>query len=413
MVRSKVAVFHPGVQHSWQTARALQDLGRLEWYATSIYHQPDRWPYSLGRLPGPVGRRLAREFSRFSAPGLDPTLVRTGGIHEWLERMAARAGFFKLSRRIDIAGNHAFARLIEEEIGSAAPFALWGYDGSSRDAFGLAAQRGRFCVLDRTIGHWRTMNTVLDGVREQWPEWFEASSGRIPQHQIDLAEDELHQADLIVTGSEFAARTIREESPFTASKLRVLPYCYDEVLFADQPTPTPVPRDGPVKFLLVGQLGPRKGIHLLLQAISRIPPQQASLTLLGKLSVPPQTFAPYRDRVTHISGVPRSEVPAVMAAHHVLVFPSYFEGSALSLIEGLASGLAIIQSENSGNGVTPDCGIMLEELSVDALTEAMMVPVRDRALLDSWRLAAQAEAPRYSFAQYRDNIEALLTSAGL
>ena len=51
----KVAVFHPGTQHSWQTAFALQQLGRLQWYATSIFYKPDSLPYLLERLPE-IGR---------------------------------------------------------------------------------------------------------------------------------------------------------------------------------------------------------------------------------------------------------------------------------------------------------------------------------------------------------------------
>ena len=86
----QVAVFHPGTQHSWQTALALQQLGRLAWYATSIFHQPERWPYRLERyLPEPLAGRLGAEFRRFNHPGLNPALVRTGGMAEWAERIAA------------------------------------------------------------------------------------------------------------------------------------------------------------------------------------------------------------------------------------------------------------------------------------------------------------------------------------
>ena len=63
----KVAVFHPGTQHSWQTAYALQQLDRLEWYATSIFYKPDSMPYLLERLPGP--RRRDRDADLDSTAG--------------------------------------------------------------------------------------------------------------------------------------------------------------------------------------------------------------------------------------------------------------------------------------------------------------------------------------------------------
>jgi glycosyltransferase involved in cell wall biosynthesis len=212
----------------------------------------------------------------------------------------------------------------------------------------------------------------------------------------------------VLAGSPFAADTLRAERPDIAAKIRVLPYCYDEALFGAQPAPRPVASAEPVRFLMVGQITPRKGIHLLLPAFDRLPAGSATLTLVGPVGVPQAVLARYADRVTIIPTVPRSQVPAIMAAHHVLVFPSYFEGSALSLIEGLASGLALIQSRNAGNGVTPATGLLLDELSVDALAEAMLAPVRDRDRLDAWRGAAQAEAHRYRFAAYRDNIARLL-----
>ena len=89
----KLGVFHPGTQHSWQTALALQQLGRLEFFATTIFYQPDRWPYRLERiLPAPLGRRLHAEFQRFRFDALDPALVQTAGVAEWL---AGHPDFFE------------------------------------------------------------------------------------------------------------------------------------------------------------------------------------------------------------------------------------------------------------------------------------------------------------------------------
>ena len=43
----RIGVFHPGTQHSWQTALAFQEAGMLGWYATSAFYDPARWPYRL------------------------------------------------------------------------------------------------------------------------------------------------------------------------------------------------------------------------------------------------------------------------------------------------------------------------------------------------------------------------------
>lgn len=409
----QVAVFHPGTQHSWQTAYALQQLGRLEWYATSIFYKPDSLPYLLERLPGPVGRRLGREFSRFSHQGLDPGLVRTAGLAEWSERIAARAGWRGLAQRLDAWGNRHFASLIAREIASNQPFALWGYNASSLSAFEAGKAAGRTLILDRTIGDFRLYNRLMNQVAETHADWFVPTDRHFPQALIERDQREYELADVILCGSDHCAETVRAcGGAAVAARVRVLPYCHDEALFAGQPEPQQLDPAQPLRFLFIGQINPRKGIHHLLEAFARIPASAATLTLVGEMRVPAATFAPHADRVTWIPTVPRAEIPAIMAAHDVLVFPSYFEGSALSLLEALASGMGVIQTRAAGNGASERTGLVLGTPSSQGLYDAMMTAVDNRGLVDGWRAAAQGEAARYSFAAYRANIAALLAELG-
>ena len=90
----RVAVFHPGTQHSYETALGFQRAGALAWYASEIFYDQRRFPYTLMRLLPPALRaRAAGEFRRRYHPDLDPALVRTFGIWEWIERASMRAGF--------------------------------------------------------------------------------------------------------------------------------------------------------------------------------------------------------------------------------------------------------------------------------------------------------------------------------
>jgi glycosyltransferase involved in cell wall biosynthesis len=412
----QVAVFHPGTQHSWQTALALQQLGQLAWYATSIFYQSDRFPYRLERmLPGAVGHRIQQEFRRFSHPALDPALVRTVGLAEWVERLAARAGMRRLAGHIDAWGNARFVGRIAGAITGPEAFALWGYSGSSRSSFELARQHGRTCILDRTNGDFRIYNALMAEVAERYGDWFLPVERAISARDIANDQREYELADRILVGSPFAAGTIRQAcpDPAIAAKLQVLSYCYDEALFAGLPAPRLVDRSRPVRFLFMGLAIPRKGIHHVLEAISRLPASAAELTIVGDLKVPPHAFAPYADRVTYRPTVARADVPAIMAAHDVLLLPSYFEGAGIVLYEALAAGCALIQSNRCADAVTPDTGLRLPEVSTEALLEAMEAAIGDRDRLDHWRAHAQVEAQNYSFARYRDNIASLLEELGL
>ena len=404
----KVAVFHPGTQHSWQTARALAELDRLAWYATSIYYRPDRWPYRLERLPGPLGRKLGREFRRFQPPGLDPALVRDFGLYEWLERIAFRAGFRNLAVALDKIGNRAFGEGLERDIASDDPFILWGYNNSSLSAFQSAKRHGRTCILDRTIGDPRAYNRDMHALQERYGDWFVQRGAQEDDAIIANAAQEHALADRILVGCPFAARTVGEFDAGAASKVEVLEYCFDAEFFRDIPPPRPVDRARPVRFLFLGLAIPRKGIHHVLEAIERLPAGEASLTVVGNIGIPPAVWARYRDRVTHVPTVPRAAVPQIMAEHDVLLFPSYFEGAGIVLYEALASGMALIQSDRAALAVTPDTGVLLERPDTELLLEAMRRPIADRALLDHWRGQAQAEAAKYRFSGYRERIADLL-----
>ncbi|WP_068077189.1 glycosyltransferase family 4 protein [Novosphingobium lentum] len=411
-----VAVFHPGTQHSWQTALALQQLQRLEWYATSIFYQPNRLPYRLERiLPAPIGPRLHQEFRRFSHPQLDPALVRTAGVIEWIERIARRANLRGLAVQLDELGNKRFSASIAADLTSSRPFAMWGYNGSSLESFELARANGRRCILDRTNGDFAIYNQKMAQIRDAYGAWFLPTELEIAASTIAHGRREYELADTILVGSPFAAATIREavDDPVTAAKLRVLNYCYDEALFANLTPPRPVDRSGPVKFLFMGLVIPRKGIQHVLEAIARIPPSAAHLTIVGDMMIPRKTFAPYADRVTHIPTVARADVPKIMHDHHVLMLPSYFEGAGIVLYEALASGCALIQSRNCAEAVTPGTGIMLDSIDTESVYAAMMAAIEDRDRLDCWRAAAPVEAQNYTFGRYRDNIAAMLGELGI
>ncbi len=413
----QIAVFHPGTQHSWQTALALQQLDRLAFYATSIFYQPDRWPYRIERyLPERFQRRVHAEFRRFSHPRLDSALVRTFGVEEWAERIAQRAGLRDIARRIDAFGNRRFSAALSRTIAAPGKFALWGYDSSSLGAFRLGREAGRRLILDRTIGDWRTYNSLMDAVYQDYSDFFPGPEYRVGQAKIDRDDAEYALADVILTGSPFAADTVRRHAADSdvASRVRVLNYNYDEALFANTPVQRPLTPGVPLRFLFLGQAGPRKGIHLVLKVFERIPASAARLLVVGDMQVPADIFARYADRIDYRPTVARADVPAIMAQSDVLLFPSYFEGSALSLLEALASGMAVIQSANAGIGtVNNKTGLILPRIDEQALYDAVMTAVDDRRGVEAWRAAAPAAAADYTFARYRDNIAIMLADLDL
>lgn len=400
----RVGVFHPGTQHSWQTALAFQEAGTLGWYATSAFYDPDRWPYKLERfVPAKMADRLNREFRRRYNPFLDPAKVRQFGLWEWSEVLSRRMGNQRLSNYCNERGNRAFGRQTIRLIEREPVDMVWGYNTSSLEVFRWAKQRGIRCVLDQTVGHANSLNHYLLEEQERHPEFFINSYQPFPQDAIDRQNEEIAEADLVAVGSTFCARTLIENG-CPPEKIRVINYGFDESLFPSHRPQRAAPGNRAVNCLFVGEVGPRKGIAYLLKAFRNIPPDKAHLTLVGSLALPAATFKQYADRVRHVPQVPRSEVAGFFAEADCFVFPSLFEGSAIVLYEACGSGLGIIQTDRCGDGVRSGVnGMVLREISVPALTEALEQVTQEPALLERWQDASWAGRGERTWANYRQN----------
>lgn len=140
-----------------------------------------------------------------------------------------------------------------------------------------------------------------------------------PVQGIERDDAEYAAADVILTGSPFAAATVctHAADPGVAARVRVLPYCFDDALFGRLAPRMPSRHDRPVRFLCLGQAGVRKGIHLVLEAMMRLPASAASLMIVGDLQLPSAVFARYAGRIDYRPAVARQDVPSVMASADV------------------------------------------------------------------------------------------------
>lgn len=416
LLSMQVAVFHPGTQHSRQTAMALQQLGRLAFLATGLFDHPGSGLRRVANvLPERLARPLESELARFAFEGLDPDKVRAMARYELPERIAARLGAGDLAWRLDTMLNRAFGKRVARMAEREGPVALWGFDGSSSAAFADPRTSDCYKILDRTMADSRSWNEERDRIAETHGDWLGQGSPAWSVARIQSDDIEFDRADTILCGSPFVMETIRKYSSVDGveGKLELLPYGFDTGLFHTGNAPRRVPEAEPVRFLFAGHVAARKGVQHVLEAFDRFPHGSARLTLLGQVAVPEALLARYRDRVDVMGPVPRSQVPAIMRAHHALVFPSHNEGSAVVLLEAMASGLSVIQTAASGMGASEESGFVIDRPSADGVEQAMAAMIDDRDRLQSMRLAAIEEAKARDFAAYRANIAALLAKLDL
>ncbi len=400
----KVGVFHPGTQHSWQVALGFQEIEGLRWYATSVFYQSGRWPYVLERLlPQRWRMKLHAEFLRRFDDRIDPRLLRTSGLMEWLETGLRRAGLANLSRKANAVGNEQFCRYVIGLIDAEPVDALWGFNTSSLEVFEYARRRGIRCILDQTIGHLRVYNELMAREARRYPEYFDEIPTFASEDEIRRNERELELADTVLVGCEYARQTLIENN-VDASKIRLLAYGCDERQIAIH---TPRQSDGPCRFVFVGQVNVRKGAHHILRAFDGLDSGACTLTMVGPLQLPEKLLNQHRSRFpTRFTGaVPRSEVQHYLADADVFIFPSLFEGGAIVLDEARAASLPIICCRSSGRlDDNPHCWV-LDDVEQE-LRPAIEGAMRD---IGRRRKAAGISASKARFwSQYRTEIASVV-----
>lgn len=405
----RVGVFHPGSQHSLQTAIAFQEVGQLAWHATSIYYLPNRFPYRLQHyLPAGLRTGLTREFRRRYDPELDPRHVRLFGLDEWAEVIARRLRFNAIADMINAGGNQRFGRRVIDLIEREPVDVVWGYNTSALEVFQWAKPRGIRCILDQTIGHPRAMNAMFEAEHEVHPQYFAARVAPFDAVAIARQDEEVALADTVVCGSDFCAGTMTANG-CPRDKIRVVPYGFSEWLFPHEP-PRRAPLEGrAVNFLFVGTVEPRKGVPYLLEAFAEIPPEEASLTLVGRLAVPAAQFERFAGRVAHFGQMPRGELISHYQAADCFIFPSLFEGGGLVLYEAAAASLGIIQSRFCGDGVRGgENGISLETVSVASVLDTVRKVLDDRPMLARWQEMSWRMRHERSWSVYRQSVRGLI-----
>jgi len=135
----------------------------------------------------------------------------------------------------------------------------------------------------------------------------------------------------------------------------------------------------------VGQLTYRKGIVTLADALARLPPGIAHLTVIANAIPHPELLEKLPPSSTIKVNATDSELRNAYLEHDVFVMPSYLEGSGLVYAEALGFGLPTIGTPNS---CLPDIlPIGMQELmvppgDVTSLTELIALLANDHTLLD-------------------------------
>ena len=209
---------------------------------------------------------------------------------------------------------------------------------------------------------------------------------RAARERLELHRDQLAQADVVVAPSRFLAGVFRDAGLVRDEQLLVLRYGYPGPRHA----PRVPPAEGPLRVGYIGGLYPSKGVHVLVEAFSRLEPGLAELELRGHLD----WFPDYVEELKRLAagrpvrfGGPfaRDELDRVLDAFDVLVVPSiWYENLPLTIQEAFRNGLPVVTTDLGGmaESVEDDVsGLVFPRGDAAALAERLAGLARDRAWL--------------------------------
>lgn len=204
-------------------------------------------------------------------------------------------------------------------------------------------------------------------------------------------------AEVVVAASNTVRKELAEIG-VPESRLRVILNGADLDLFypgQEDRTALGLPENVPLALFTGDIKTPRKNLDTVLKALVKVP--YAHLAVLGRTEGSPFPAMAEQlgiaDRV-HFMGF-RRDVPAIMRASDLFVFPSRYEACALVLCEAIASGLPVVTAHSTGGAevVTDECGIRLDDPNdVGAVAGAMDTLLKDPERREVMSKAARREA---------------------
>lgn len=224
------------------------------------------------------------------------------------------------------------------------------------------------------------------------------------------------KADKIVILGDFFAREFREKLGVPAEKLTIIHNGIPD-FSADVSLPK---ANGPERLILfAGEVGPRKGAGLLLEALAGlrqradgwrciiagngdIPEYRAMAQMLG-----------LKDKVSFTGWVGSDDVHDLMRKADVVVLPSRVEALPLSLIEGACAGAALVSSNAGASAEVTVEGRNGHVVPLDsaAITDALAGLLRDPERLAAMQVESRKVfVERFRIEQFDQGFRANLTA---
>lgn len=332
MKQIKVTIAHPGTQHAPKLARELSKNGYLNKYISILLWSDSNF---FVRMIKKIIPTFYLQISNRVLHGVPSNKISTFPIIEakYLINRSFRKEFTE--NQLHYIKNRSFqlslkkSQIIPSDI-------IIGFDTSSWILIDVVKKNGKKFILDQSIGHSIEMAKTFKELNLQYPEWVRHINKK-EEKFLELEKFEYDNAPYIVVASTFSKETLIKNG-VEEKKIFLNPYGVDLTQFYYHPKEIKQKKI----FLFIGTVDVRKGIPFLMKCWSKANLQYCELWIVGPVDNAIKQKLEKEASVKVFGKIINAQLSEIMKQAHVFVFPSFFEGFGLVILEAMASGLPVI-----------------------------------------------------------------------
>lgn len=232
------------------------------------------------------------------------------------------------------------------------------------------------------------------------------------------------KADKILAVSEFTKQDIIETYGIAPAKIEVV---YNGAAIETFPDPKNIQhtlrkhglQQAPY-FLFIGAVHPRKNVTGLLKAFEHFVTaydQPHQLLIIGRKAWMNEELNDFfqhmkhRHRILWIEHIERAQLLEITAAAFALVYPSFFEGFGIPILEAMSLGVPVICSKVSAMPeVAGNAAILVDPTSTISIAEAMQNLCSDNRLRDELIEKGKRRASSFSWDRSAEKVVGIIRS---
>lgn len=404
----KVLLVHPGKQHSFETVKALKEAGVFYKYITTVY---DKEISLTGKLKHFLKGKNLKKANTRKCPYLNDNEVTQ--IYEWwglLVLLLSKIPFLsKLYFHLNISLENHFANKAAKIAIKDKADAIIVYDGISRKGLELIKKTAPQIktIMDVSISMRPFMRANFerdmkeyhhDGFYRQEAYLWNKKYEKVIMNELKFV-DHFFAPSHIVTDSLLYCGVDR-------NTIDIVPYGVHPDKFSFiQKRYKP---NKPLRFIYVGQISYRKGLHHLLKVMKEYSPNDVQLVLAGAFNRTDDLYNQYKDvnNISFLGFVTRDILAEAYQNADVFVLPSLGEGLAMVILEALSTGTPVLVSNfTGGNDVVEHKinGLVYNGLSEEDLKSSISWYLNHKEAIPEMSKNARETALRYTWNIYHKN----------